>query len=83
MNRKSVALTLAGPLTLFSAGLLFAANRIAADTFGKLAPHSLAAGSPRLTQQILECPGARLGNRSVRHPGLDQGRFDRAAINLP
>lgn len=37
MNQKSVILTLAGLLTLFSAGLLFSHNPSASDTFGKLA----------------------------------------------
>jgi hypothetical protein len=37
MNQKAVVLTLAGLLTLFSAGLLFSSNQSAADSFSKLA----------------------------------------------
>lgn len=37
MNQKSVTLIMAALLVVFSAGLLFAHNQQASDTFGKLA----------------------------------------------
>lgn len=37
MNQKSVVLTLAGLLAMFSAGILFSHNPVASDVFGKLA----------------------------------------------